>query len=261
MSGLVANTVTVRLGGREVVSGASVEVRPGRVVVLIGPNGAGKSSLLGALSGELAPASGRVTLDGQELSGFRPAELARRRTVLAQATELAFAFTVDEVARLGLPPGLPRAEADAVVREALAAVDLASKGSRVCSELSGGERQRAHLARVLGQLNAAPDGRPRYLMLDEPTAGLDLSHQLATLTLARRHAEAGGGVLAVLHDVNLAAMIADEIVALKRGRIIARGAPAEVLTDAVMREVYDVKARIGVAPPGPFLLPQSVGAS
>lgn len=259
MSGLVADTVTVRLGGREVVSGASVEVRPGRVVVLIGPNGAGKSSLLGALSGELAPAAGRVTLDGEMLSAFRPAELARRRAVLAQTTELAFAFTVDEVARLGLPPGLPRAEVDTVVSEALAAVDMATKGSRVCSELSGGERQRAHLARVLGQLNAAPDGRPRYLMLDEPTAGLDLSHQLATLTLARRHAEAGGGVLAVLHDVNLAAMAADEIVALKAGRVVARGAPADVLTDAVMREVYDVEARIGVAPPGPFLLPQSVG--
>ncbi|MFC3690912.1 heme ABC transporter ATP-binding protein [Chenggangzhangella methanolivorans] len=258
MSGLVAEDVTVRLGGREVVSGASLEVRPGRVVVLIGPNGAGKSSLLGALSGELAPASGRVSLDGEALSAFRPAELARRRAVLAQATELAFAFTVDEVARLGLPAGLSRAEADAVVSQALLAVDMAGKSRRICSELSGGERQRVHLARVLAQLASAPDGRPRHLMLDEPTAGLDLSHQLATLSLARRHAEAGGGVLAVLHDVNLAAMAADEIVALKAGRIIARGAPAEVLTDAVMREVYDVEARIGVAPPGPFLLPQSV---
>ncbi|PZQ18843.1 MAG: heme ABC transporter ATP-binding protein [Ancylobacter novellus] len=261
MSALRAESATVRLGGSEVVREASVAVTPGRVVALIGPNGAGKSSLLGALSGELRPSAGHVTLDGAAISSFSPMALARRRAVLAQATELAFAFTVDEVARLGHPPGLPRAEADALVEACLATVDLAGAGGRVCAALSGGERQRAHLARVLGQLRAAPDGRPRYLMLDEPTTGLDLAHQLATLDLARRHASEGGGVLAVLHDVNLAAMAADEIVAMKAGRVIAKGPPAEVLTDAVMRAVYDVEVRVGVAPPGPFLLPQAARRS
>ena len=257
MRALQARDVSVRLGGKTVVSGASLSVRPGRVTVLIGPNGAGKSSLMSALAGDVVPAMGSVTLDGAPLGSFKPGELARRRAVLAQQVELAFPFTVDEVARLGLPAGLPRAEADKVVAEALAAVDLAGAGPRSSTAMSGGERQRAHLARVLAQLAAAPDGRPRYLLLDEPTSSLDLTHQLATLALARRHAAAGGGALAVLHDVNLAAMVADELVAMKAGRIVAAGPPATVLTDETVAAVYDVAANVGVAPDGPFLLPQT----
>ncbi|MDR4307522.1 heme ABC transporter ATP-binding protein [Chelatococcus sambhunathii] len=260
MSALEATGVSVRLGGRTVVAEASLAIRPGRVTVLIGPNGAGKSSLLAALAGDLPPSEGEVALDGAPLSFLKPAELARRRAVLTQTVELAFPFTVDEVVRLGLPQGLARAEADRAVEEALAAVDLAGAGPRSSTAMSGGERQRAHLARVLAQLAAAPDARPRYLLLDEPTASLDLAHQLATLAIARRHADAGGGVLAVLHDVNLAAMAADELVAMKAGRIVAAGAPASVLTDDMVAAVYDVAARVGVAPGGPFLLPQTAKA-
>lgn len=257
MSALEAKDVSVRLGSRLVVTEASLAVRPGRVTVLIGPNGAGKSSLLAALAGDLAPADGRVMLDGVELHSLKPAALARRRAVLAQSTELAFPFTVGEVARLGLPPGLPRGDADIAVREALGHVDLEGYEERSCQALSGGERQRVHLARVLAQLSAAPDGRPRHLLLDEPTAGLDLAHQLATLDIAKAHASGGGGVLAVLHDVNLAVMVADEIVAMKDGRIVAAGRPDAVLTDEIVRAVYDVEAEVSVVPDGPFLLPQT----
>lgn len=257
MSALRADNVSVQLGGRLVVEGASLAVLPGRVTALIGPNGAGKSSLMAALAGDMPCETGQATLDGTELSRMKPADLARRRAVLAQSTELAFPFSVAEVVRLGLPQGLPRGEGDAAVARALAAVDMAGAGPRSCAALSGGERQRVHFARVLAQLAAAPDGRPRYLLLDEPTASLDLAHQLAALEIARDHAKRGGGALAVLHDVNLAAMAADEIVAMKAGRIVARGAPAEVLTDANVRAVYDVEAAVGVAPPGPFLLPQN----
>ena len=257
MSALQASGLTVSLGGRDVLREASLVVRPGAVTVLIGPNGAGKSTLLAALAGDLAPSSGTVTLDGAPLRSLKPQAIARRRAVLAQTTELAFPFTVGEVARLGLPAGLPRGEADAVAAQALSAVDLVGYEDRVATELSGGERQRMHLARVLAQLWAAADGRPRYLLLDEPTNGLDLAHQLATLRLARAHADAGGGVLAVLHDVNLAAMAADDLVAMKDGRIVAAGPPAETLTDETVRSVYDVEAKVSVAPPGPFLLPQT----
>lgn len=260
MSALEATGVCVRLGGRNVVTEASLAIRPGRVTVLIGPNGAGKSSLLAALAGDLPPSEGEVALDGAPLSSLKPAELARRRAVLTQTVELAFPFTVDEVVRLGLPQGLARAEADRAVEEALAAVDLVGAGPRSSTAMSGGERQRAHLARVLAQLAAAPDRRPRYLLLDEPTASLDLAHQLATLAIARAHADRGGGVLAVLHDVNLAAMAADELVAMKAGRVVAAGAPASVLTDDMVAAVYDVAARVGVAPDGPFLLPQTAKA-
>jgi iron complex transport system ATP-binding protein len=126
----------------------------------------------------------------------------------------------------------------------------------VYDTLSGGERQRVQLARVLAQLWA--NGGQGYLLLDEPTASLDLPHQLATLRIARDHAKAGGGVLAVLHDLNLAVMAADEIVAMRGGRVIARGAPAEVVTDDLIHALYGVKVRIGAVPQGPFLLPQSI---
>ena len=257
MSGLRAEAVSVRLGGRVVLDQASVVVRPGEVVALIGPNGAGKSTLLSALAGDVTPSHGRVLLDGAEIASFRPHALARRRAVLAQTNELAFPFTVGETARLGLPAGMDRREADAIVARNLAIVGLANAVDRPCSELSGGERQRAHLARVMAQLDAEPDGAPRYLMLDEPTANLDLEHQLATLAVARRHAERGGGVLAVLHDVNLAAMAADVIVALKAGAIVAAGPPNEVLTDELVRTLYRVDATVRGVPEGPFLLPQS----
>ena len=127
---------------------------------------------------------------------------------------------------------------------------------QVYDTLSGGERQRIQLARVLVQLWA--HGGQGYLLLDEPTASLDLPHQLATLRIARGHAAAGGGVLAVLHDINLAAMAADEIVAMRDGRVIARGSPAEILTDDLIHALYGVRARVRAVPEGPFLLPQSI---
>jgi iron complex transport system ATP-binding protein len=260
MSGLAACGVSVRLGCRVVLDGVDATLTPGRVTAVIGPNGSGKSTLLATLAGELAPFAGTVMLDGTRLASIRPIELARRRAVLAQTPELAFPFTVDETVRLGLAPGLPRGAADAIAARRLADVDLVGFGDRICAELSGGERQRVHLARVLAQLDAPPDGRSRYLFLDEPTASLDLAHQLATLRLARRFADEGGGVLAVLHDVNLAVMAADEIVALKAGRVLARGTPAEVVTDAVIGALFDVAVRVGAAPAAPFLLPHGARA-
>lgn len=260
MNGFRGEAITVRLGGRVVLDQASVTVRPGQVVALIGPNGAGKSTLLAALAGDLKPERGRILLDGADLASFGATALARRRAMLAQANELAFPFTVGETARLGLPPGIDRRDADAIVARNLAIVGLGHAADRPCPELSGGERQRVHLARVLAQLEAEPDGAPRYLFLDEPTANLDLEHQLATLALARRHAENGGGVLAVLHDVNLAAMAADEIVALRAGAVVASGAPSDVLTNDLVRTLYRVEAQVRGVPDGPFLLPQSACA-
>jgi iron complex transport system ATP-binding protein len=227
------------------------------VTVLIGPNGAGKSTLLGALAGDVKLAAGRVTLDGAAIADMRPATLAARRAVLAQSTELAFPFTVDEVVRLGLPP-MPRDEADAIALRCLETVDLVRAKNRSCLDLSGGERQRAHLARVLAQLAAAPKGAASYLFLDEPIASLDLDHQMATLALARRHAEAGGGVLAVLHDLNMAVMAADEIVGLRQGRIVLAGPPEQVLTDEAVQALYGVQAQVRGVPEGPFLLPQTI---
>jgi iron complex transport system ATP-binding protein len=235
---LEALRVSVKLGGREVVTDADLAVAPGRIVALIGPNGAGKSTLLKAMAGALKPVRGSVTIDGADIAGWDAATLATRRAVLAQSIALTMAFTAGEIVSLGVPPTLRRHEADALVEKALAAVAMSGAAERPITELSGGEQQRVHAARALAQI-AANKGAPQYLLLDEPTAHLDPGQQRTVLQLARNVAAEGGGVLAVLHDINIAATIADEIVVLNRGRIVDRGPPT-VLTPALLAEVYGV---------------------
>jgi iron complex transport system ATP-binding protein len=249
-----ARGIRVVARGRAILDDADLSVVPGKVTALVGPNGAGKSTLLKVLAGERRFAAGEVTLDGTPLSQLTPAALARRRAVLPQVATVAFPFTVAEVVSLGLPPSYRRAEAAALVAQALAAVEIRDFGPRLFDELSGGERQRVQLARVLAQAWTAERG---YLLLDEPTLSLDLSHQLLVLKLARAHAAEGGGVLVVLHDLNLAAIAADEIVALKAGRVVSTGTPSAIMTDALIAELYGVRATVRGVPEGPFLLPQT----
>ncbi|WP_234052937.1 MULTISPECIES: heme ABC transporter ATP-binding protein [unclassified Xanthobacter] len=258
-----AKDVRVVAGGRVLLDGVALALRPGEVTVLVGPNGAGKSTLLRALSGEHRLAGGTVRLDGADIHAMPAAELARRRAVLPQAAEVAFAFSVAEVISVGLMGVGPTAGGEGASRVArlLRQVDLPGFSERRYESLSGGERQRVQLARILAQLECAQAGKPSYLFLDEPTASLDLAHQLTVLRLARAHADAGGGVLAVLHDLNLAAMVADRLVVLAHGGLVAEGPVAGVLTDEVLERAFGVKVRVGVAPPGPFVLPQNVAVA
>ncbi|WP_062111497.1 heme ABC transporter ATP-binding protein [Aureimonas sp. AU40] len=245
--------------GREVVRPLSLRVEPGAFTVIVGPNGAGKSSLLKLMTGELPPAGGEVRLDGQPLGRFSPEELARRRAVLPQSASLAFPFTVAEVVRFGLEAG-GRAREPGAIRAALARVDLADFAGRFYNELSGGEQQRVHLARVLCQIGAPIHaGTARLLFLDEPVSSLDIRHQLAVLGLAREFAAAGGAVVAVLHDLNLASGFADRLIAMENGRVAADGPPAAVLTDALVEEVFRIRLAVGATPfpPQPFVLPQT----
>jgi iron complex transport system ATP-binding protein len=251
-----ARGISVAVHGRLLLDRVDLDLEPGKVTVLIGPNGAGKSTLLGVIAGGRRPSAGRVSLHGRDLAGWPPAELASLRAVLSQSVSVAFAFRVEEVVRLGVPPGVARPVSNRLVAEWLERVGLGGLGHRDCTTLSGGEQQRVHLARTLVQLAAAPrEGKPGYLFLDEPTSGLDLAHQLLVVEIARDHAAAGGGVLAVLHDLNLAALAADRIVALDRGRIVADGVPAEVVTDRLLAETYRVPLRVNAAPSSVFVLP------
>jgi iron complex transport system ATP-binding protein len=251
-----AENIRVKAGKKVILDGASLALSPGKVVAIVGPNGAGKSTLMKVIAGERRFDSGIVTLDGKPIAHWDAAALAKRRAVLPQSVVVAFAFLSAEIVALGLPQYFPRAEGAALIERALAQGDMLSASEQPYDTLSGGERQRVQLARVLVQLWAS--GGQGYLLLDEPTASLDLPHQLATLEIARKHAKAGGGVLTVLHDLNLAVMAADEIVAMREGRVIAHGAPSEIVTDELIHALYGVKARVGVVPAGPFLLPQSI---
>ncbi|MET9855101.1 heme ABC transporter ATP-binding protein [Streptomyces sp. NPDC006450] len=224
----------VRLGGREVLAGIGLTVRAGEVLALVGPNGAGKSTLLAALSADLPAASGEVRIDGRPVADWSAPELALRRAVLPQSAAPAFPFPVRDVVGMGRAPwaGTERADSDEeAVAAAMAAPEVTGFAARPFSALSGGERARVALARVLAQ-------RAPLLLLDEPTAALDLRHQELVLRICRERAAAGDGVVVVLHDLGLAAAYADRVAVLHDGRIAADGPPAEVFEDGLLSRVY-----------------------
>ncbi|MFI1176562.1 heme ABC transporter ATP-binding protein [Streptomyces melanogenes] len=229
-----ARGLRVRLGGRTVLDGVSVRARAGEVLALVGPNGAGKSTLLGALAGDLAVCGGEVRIAGRPLADWSPGDLALRRAVLPQSAALSFPFPVEEVVRMGRAPWAGTAgedEDDAVVAAAMAATEVAPIADRPYAALSGGERARVALARVLAQ-------RAPVLLLDEPTAALDLRHQELVLRLCRERAGAGDAVVVVLHDLGLAAAYADRVAVLHAGAVAAEGAPAEVFREELLSRVY-----------------------
>lgn len=232
---LVAHNVTYRAGGRALVDRVSLALARGEVLALVGPNGAGKSTLLRLLAGDLVPAGGEVTLDGRPLARHGARDLALRRALLPQQTILQFAFTARAVAAMGRHPHLglggESAEDEAIVEASLARTETLPLAERAYPSLSGGEQARVSLARVLAQ--AAP-----ILLLDEPTAALDLRHQQAVLRIARDLAAEGAAVLAVLHDLNLAAAYADRIALLSGGRLVAEGTPWQALTAERLSAVF-----------------------
>ncbi|MFC5890063.1 heme ABC transporter ATP-binding protein [Kitasatospora sp. CM 4170] len=231
---LTAEAVRLAVGGREPLAGASVRVRAGEVLALLGPNGAGKSTLLSVLAGDVPPTAGEVRLHGRPLAGYGAAELALHRALLPQSAELSFPFPAGEVVRMGRAPwaGTPAAAEDgAVIAEAMAATESTVFAGRPFTALSGGERARVALARVLAQ-------RAPLLLLDEPTAALDLRHQELVLRVARARAAAGDAVVVVLHDLSLAAAYADRVVLLAAGATVADGPVAEVLRAPLLSEVY-----------------------
>ena len=263
---IAARSLSVSIGRTRILHDVSIEARPAAITAIIGPNGSGKTTLLKALSGELSY-EGTVGINGRSLAELKPWQAAAMRAVLPQAAALSFPFTVREVVGLGLTnarPGMLPGEEYNLPERALSRVGLAGYGGRHYQELSGGEQQRVQLARVLCQVWAPVlEGVPRYLLLDEPVSSLDIRHQLTIMDIARDFARRGGGVVAVLHDLNLTAMYADHIHVMQGGRQAASGAPAEVLVDSLLEKVFGCKLRVGAVPPNgaPFVLPQSAAAS
>lgn len=244
---LEAREITVRRGGRALLDGVTLRIAPGEVVALAGPNGAGKSTLRRVLAGEWRPAEGSVWLNGRVLADWPAAAQARLRAVLPQDATLNFPFTAAEVALLGRMPHTGRRESAHDYRIAQEALELAGAGElseRLYPTLSGGERQRVQLARVLAQIWDVPTDNACYLLLDEPTSNLDLARQHNTLRVARQLAAKGVGVLAILHDLNLAAQYADRLALLHNGRLVADGPPPEVLTPAHIQQTFDLPVSV-----------------
>jgi len=237
---LSAQHVRVERSGRALLDDVSLELHAGEVLALLGPNGAGKSTLLSLLSGDLRPDSGSVEFHGRDIHTWSLGELARHRSVLLQDNQILFPFTVHQVVEMGRAPWrrTPLEDEDnAAISEALRAADIAHLGNRRVPSLSGGERARVAFARVLA-------GRTGVLMLDEPTAALDLGHQETLLGLAKDRARAGDAVLIVLHDLNLAAAYADRIALLRDGQLVACDAPTRVLTADIISDVYQTPVEV-----------------
>ncbi len=253
---LIAQTIHLSLGRKEILHGADFRAEAGQFAAIVGPNGSGKTTLMRALTGEL-PCRGAVTLNGHNIAKTPPETLARIRGVLPQATALSFPFTVAEVVRLGSQARGP--EADALILRALERVDLGGFAGRYYQQLSGGEQQRVQLARVLVQVwQPLGEEGPRWLFLDEPVSSLDIAHQLTVMRLAADYAKRGGGVVAVMHDLNLTAMFADRIALVTAGLVVAQGTPAEVLTNQRLSEAYGCALAVNTAPAeGIWILPHA----
>lgn len=260
-----AHNISVTYGKRRVLDHVDFSARAGQLTAIVGPNGSGKTTLLKAMTGDV-PAEGETYLAGQPISKMRPVDLATRRAVLPQSGNIAFPFTVLELVRLGATAGVSSAQSHNIEQlplRALERVGLAGFEGRLVQELSGGERQRAQLARVLVQIwDPVLDGAPRWLFLDEPVSALDIGHQLVVMQIARDFAEAGGGVIAVMHDLNLTSMFADRVTLLDRGRVCRAGTPKEVFTDDHLSACYGCALRTNTPPPfgGPWLLPQAAAS-
>jgi len=246
-----ASGVCVELDGVTVLDDVTLDVLPGEVLVLVGPNGAGKSTLLGVLSGERRPSRGAVHLDGRDVAGIRPSDLARLRSVLTQDNTVSFPFRVSEVVAMGRSPWARTIEGRddvTAVSEAMDAADIAHLARRRYTQLSGGEKARVSLARVLAQ-------RTPVVFLDEPTASLDLRHQEDVMRLARVLAAAGTAVVVVLHDLSLASAYADRLALLAGGRLDAVGAPADVLTVDRVERVYGLPVAVHEVAGRPVVVP------
>ncbi len=251
--GFTTQDLSLKLGAITVLDAVSVVFTPGRVTVVLGPNGAGKSTLLACLAGLRDADSGQVLLDGTALSSLPRRDRAQRIGFLPQSPDVHWNVDVRTLISLGRFPHRGRwgetPHDIAAVANAMAATDVASLASRSVESLSGGERGRVLLARVLA-------GEPQWLLADEPLASLDPAHQIDVLDRLREVAAAGAGVIVVLHDLNQAARVADDIVMLRNGRVIAAGPVADVLTADRIAQTYGVDVHIGQSPDGgTFVIP------
>ncbi len=242
--GFALRNVTFGYDRRVVVDDVSFDVRPGEFLGIIGPNGSGKSTLLRLMSGLLRRGGGELSIDGRSIERYRRRELSRMLAVVPQETAIAFPFSVMEVVLFGRTPhfggfGFEGDRDLAAARRAMERTDTTALAGRAITELSGGERQRVVLARALAQ-------EPRYLLLDEPAAFLDIRHEVEMYDLLRDLQREGMTVVTVLHDLNLAALYCERVVLLDQGRVAMAGTPAEVLTYATLTRVYGTEIYVSL---------------
>jgi iron complex transport system ATP-binding protein len=241
-STLEAERVSFAYAGASVLRNVSLSLAPGEFVGLIGANGSGKTTLLRVLLGLLTPSTGEVRVGGTPITSLSRREIALRATMVQQEARIDFAFTVREIVAMGRTPYLGRFKPEsgpdrAAIQRAMRATDTLKLADRSVMELSGGERQRVHVARALAQ-------EVQAMLLDEPTANLDLAHQLEILQLVANYARQGNSALAAIHDLSLATRFCDRLLLLSAGEIVAAGKPADVVTEVNLVRFFALRSRI-----------------
>lgn len=239
MSGLRVENLSVTLGGNRILDDVSFVVEPGKVVGLIGANGAGKSTALKAALGLVKPDTGKITIEGKDISALTGKERAKKVSYVPQGAPIHWPLTVERLVSLGRTPHLTpwqdvREEDEAIIRKVMEVTDCWDLRDRLATTLSGGEKSRVMLARTMAV------GAP-YMLADEPTAALDPMHQLQVMDIMRGQAACGAGVLLVIHDLSFALRYCDQLVLLHEGKVLAHGVPEDVLTDAHLETAFQVK--------------------
>ena len=242
-----AENIHYRIGHKQIIDGISAEFAPGEVNMILGPNGSGKSTFLKIFSGEIRGYQGTVLYNGENIQALQKEKIACRRAVMSQQPDLSFPLMVEEVVMMGRYPHFtfnPTKRDEAVCRQVIERMNLQSFLNRNYLTLSGGEKQRVQFARVLAQIWEPPPAGNRFLFLDEPLNNLDISYQQEFLQAARELVQHNTVLVAILHDINMAVQYADKLLFLKEGRLVAHGRPKDILSEALIREVFGVFAAI-----------------
>lgn len=241
-------SVSLKLDNRQILKDVSLEINEGEIVSVIGPNGAGKSTLLNVLTGDINPDSGEIFYDDKQLKQISIQERAFTRSVMSQMQTLVFNFSVKDVIEMGW---LQRGNSDFSNNFSMAFENVTKECNvhnlihRKFNSLSGGEQRRVHFARTLLQLwRPSESNDPRYLLLDEPTANLDLSSEMLLMNILKKRASLNVGILVILHDLNLASHFADKIAIIKNGEIMAFGEPEKIMEDAFLTSIYEVPIKV-----------------
>ncbi|WP_045857169.1 heme ABC transporter ATP-binding protein [Teredinibacter purpureus] len=258
MKVLELHNVSVQIGTFSLLREACLQLEHNEVVAIVGPNGAGKSTLLKTISGDLHTHQGDILFHGAPLRALPPNERAKKIAVLPQHSELNFPFSVTEVVALGRIPHATGLNSDtAIVRDAMKALDITHLRERLYPQLSGGEKQRVQLARVLAQLWQTDTSERRLLLLDEPTAHIDIGHQQQLMSEIKTFAQQNVAILLVLHDINLAIQYADRLIAMHSGNIIASGRPENIITQPLIDQLFGNRVKVLTHPNDhkPIVLP------
>ena len=241
-------SVSLKLDNRQILKDVSLEINEGEIVSVIGPNGAGKSTLLNVLTGDINPDSGEIFYDNKQLKQISIQERAFTRSVMSQMQTLVFNFSVKDVIEMGW---LQRGNSDFSNNFSMAFKNVTKECNvhnlihRKFNSLSGGEQRRVHFARTLLQLwRPSESNDPRYLLLDEPTANLDLSSEMLLMNILKKRASLNVGILVILHDLNLASHFADKIAIIKDGEIMAFGEPEKIMEDVFLTSIYEVPIKV-----------------